>query len=117
MNLNNTWNLAPISVAMAKGHFGIVRKLLDYPGTDVNCKDVDGRTLISKALDDLSPRTLSHIEYLVQEKKADPNIADTSGLTPLHYLATYNVNNYVEKQMRWLPHDAKRSEGLRKKFL
>jgi len=61
LNINNTWNLAPISVAMAKGHFGIVRRLLDYPGTDINCKDVDGRTLISKALDDLSPRTLEHI--------------------------------------------------------
>jgi ankyrin repeat protein len=118
LNINNTWNLAPISVAMAKGHFGIVRRLLDYPGTDINCKDVDGRTLISKALDDLSPRTLEHIKYLVVDKKADPNISDTSGYTPLHYLAAYNVNTYVQKQLRYVSQELKNRQynNLSKKF-
>jgi len=46
----NSWKLTPLSVALQKNHFGVVKTLLNYPTTDVNCKDDEGRTLISSSL-------------------------------------------------------------------
>lgn len=54
LNPQNSWNLTPLSVAMAKGHFGMVKKLLNNPECDVNCTDVEGRTIISRATQNLS---------------------------------------------------------------
>jgi len=52
------------------------------------------------------------------DKKADPNISDTSGYTPLHYLAAYNVNTYVQKQLRYVSQELKNRQynNLSKKF-
>jgi hypothetical protein len=55
-------------VAMQKNHFGCVKKLLSYPETDVNCKDDNGRTLVSSSIDNLTEASLSHIKYLLKEK-------------------------------------------------
>ncbi len=65
VNTLNSWNLSPLSVALAKGHFGCVKKLLAYPEIDVNCKDSEGRTILSKSIDDLSPKTLEYIQFLL----------------------------------------------------
>jgi len=42
--------LTPLNVALAKNHFGIVKALLKYDKTDVNCIDDDGLTLIASLI-------------------------------------------------------------------
>ena len=46
VNANNSWKITPINIAMLKNHIGAVKKFLDLPGVEVNCKDNDGRTLL-----------------------------------------------------------------------
>ena len=58
MNLLNSWNLSPLSVAMQKNHFGCVKKLLSYPGTDVNVKDDEGKTLVMNTIINLNDNAL-----------------------------------------------------------
>lgn len=68
LNSTNSWNLTPLTVAMQKNHFGIVKKLLSYAETDVNCKDDAGRTLVSLSLDTINQNTYEHLVFLVTEK-------------------------------------------------
>lgn len=76
INAQNDWNLTPLTVAALKNNFGIVKKLLQYPNTDVNCKDDEGRTLVSNSVDNLSDKSLEHLKFLIAEKGADVNIVD-----------------------------------------
>ena len=55
---------------------GVVKKLLSYPSTDVNCKDDEWKTLISSSLCKFTIDTYEYIKYLVLEKNADVTIAD-----------------------------------------
>ncbi|CAG9315884.1 unnamed protein product [Blepharisma stoltei] len=86
INAVNDWKLQPLLVAMLMGQTGCVDRLLKEPNCDVNCKDEEGRTLLSQAIEMLSIETLSQIKFLLKEKGADPNIADRNGMTALHYL-------------------------------
>ncbi|EAS02069.2 WGR domain protein (macronuclear) [Tetrahymena thermophila SB210] len=97
-NPQNSWNLTPLSIAMAKGHFGMVKKLLNYPECDVNCTDVKGRTIISRATEKLNLNNLSQFEFILKEKKANPNMADLQGQSPLHYLCNLSKDDYVSKR-------------------
>ncbi|KAL4491479.1 hypothetical protein ABPG72_008135 [Tetrahymena utriculariae] len=97
-NPQNSWNLTPLSIAMAKGHFGMVKKLLNYPECDVNCTDVKGRTIISRATEKLNLNNLSQFEFILKEKKANPNMADLQGQSPLHYLCNLSKDNYISKR-------------------
>ena len=88
VNANSSWKITPINIAMLKNHFGMVKFLLNQPGINVNCKDEQGRTLISLAVELNNDDSLEYIEYLLKEKGADPNIPDISGETPLHHLVS-----------------------------
>ena len=87
-NAQSSWKISPLAIAMLKNHYGMVKHLLNIPGIDVNCKDENGRTLISLSIELEGDEALEYIEYLLKEKGADPNIPDLKGLTPLHYLCT-----------------------------
>jgi len=87
VNAANDWKLPPLLVALLKGHTGLVKRLLEVPGVDVNCKDEEGCTLLSRCISVLSPATLVQMEDLLKHHSADPNLADLKGLTPLHHLA------------------------------
>jgi len=39
INQGNAWKTTPINIAMLKNHEGCVKKFLEYPNVDVNCKD------------------------------------------------------------------------------
>ena len=75
MNVKNSWNLTPLSVALQKGHKIIVRKLLERNDIDVNCKDDTGKTLIVQEIMHHKEIT-EHLRYLIEVKKADVNITD-----------------------------------------
>lgn len=87
INALNDWKFPPLLICLLKGHFGCMRKVLEYENVDVNCKDEDGRTLLSRALDLLNEQSIAEIEFLLGNKAADPNLADLKGRTPLHHLA------------------------------
>lgn len=87
VNAVNDWKLPPLLVALLKGHTGLVKRLLEVPGVDVNFKDEEGCTLLSRCISVLSAATLVQMEDLLKHRNADPNLADLKGLTPLHHLA------------------------------
>jgi ankyrin repeat protein len=64
----------------------MVKKLLNYPECDVNCTDVEGRTIISRATEKLSQRTIVQFEFILKEKKANPNMSDNKDRSPLHFI-------------------------------
>ena len=67
-NVFNSWNLTPLTVTMQKNHFGCVKKLLSYKETDVNCKDDQGRTLVSLSVATVNENSVEHLKFLVIEK-------------------------------------------------
>ncbi|CAD8139697.1 unnamed protein product [Paramecium pentaurelia] len=83
----NSWKLKPLNVAQAKNHFGIVKALLKYESTDVNCIDDDGLTLVAGLIKqfDQSIEQFEFIKYIITEKKADINIQDKFGKTCLQH--------------------------------
>ena len=89
LNAGNSWKVTPINIAMLKNHLGCVKKLLDEPNVDVNCKDDKGRTLLLLSLISIDEESAPFIKYLLQ-KGADPNIADLKGHAALHYIAKFD---------------------------
>ncbi len=84
-NANNLWKTSPLALAMMKGHLACADILLDQKGVDVNVRNDDGDTLVIQVLRNASrnPSTLAQIRFLVQDKKADINLADRAGNFPL----------------------------------
>ena len=90
-NSANSWNLTPTAVALLKSYFSCLRKMLDNPQTDVNCVDDEGRTLVSNAVKTINAENYSHVAFLLKDKKADPNIPDSKGLTAFDYLCCHRI--------------------------
>ncbi|CAD8047889.1 unnamed protein product [Paramecium primaurelia] len=86
-NQFNSWKLTPLNVALAKNHFGIVKELLKYDDTDVNCIDDDGLTLIASLIKEFNSTQdqFDFIQYLIKEKKAQINIQDKFGKTCIQH--------------------------------
>ncbi|CAD8137177.1 unnamed protein product [Paramecium octaurelia] len=86
-NQFNSWKLTPLNVALAKNHFGIVKSLLKYESTDVNCIDDDGLTLIGSMVKQFNSTLEQYefIQFLITEKKADINIQDKYGKTCIQH--------------------------------
>ncbi|KIH49139.1 ankyrin repeat protein, partial [Ancylostoma duodenale] len=67
----NDWKLTPLSIAYLKGHYGIVRWLLEEKSefVDINGKDMEGVTLLSSLLryadEDCHSELAEQINYLL----------------------------------------------------
>jgi ankyrin repeat protein len=87
--------LTPLSVALGKNHKKIADYLLSLPSTDINCKDDKGRTLIANEV----LRKKINIENLnsLLQKKADINLSDLQGQTPLHHAACRSDSSDIIK--------------------
>ena len=68
VNAANSWNLTALAVAMLKNNFNCVKRLLEIPDIDVNCKDDQGRTLANQTVMEVSKTNIEHLKYLVKEK-------------------------------------------------
>jgi ankyrin repeat protein/predicted DNA-binding WGR domain protein len=107
VNANNDWKIKPLLVAMLKGQFGCVKRMLKEPNVDVNQKDDDGRTLLAQCVMMLNEEALEQLEFLITEKKADPNIPDNGGNSALHILCSSsppqcpNYNASSEELSAW----------------
>jgi FOG: Ankyrin repeat len=110
-NVTNSWKLTPLTVAMLKNNIGCLKKLLSYPGTNVNCKDEQGRTLIMCAIEGLDHQNFEQIKYLIKEKGAALDIEDNSGRTALHYACDLNPTDLASGSVpNWHELDAKEKE-------
>ena len=87
-------------MALLKSYFSCLRKMLDYPQTDVNCVDDEGRTLVSNAIKTINAQNFNHVAFLLRDKKADPNIADAQGLTAFDYLCAHNVDILSQSEIK-----------------
>ena len=101
-NATNSWKITPLGIGMLMNQYGMVRKLLDEPDVDVNCKDENGRTMLSLAMDKLNLETINQVHFLLDVKHADPNIPDLNGNTPLHHLVLNPINIPVYEPMTGL---------------
>src|SRR3990167_8405538 len=99
-NSVNSWNLSPTAVALMKSFFSCLRKMLDNPQTNVNCIDDEGRTLVSNAIKTISAENFAHVAFLLRDKKADPNIADSKGLTAFDYLCMQNPDSLAQQEIK-----------------
>ena len=100
VNAVNSWNLSPTAVALLKSYFSCLRKMLDYPDTNVNCIDDQGRTLVSNAIKSINSESFNHVSFLLKEKKADPNIPDSNGLTAFDYLCSHTIEGLVSNEIK-----------------
>ena len=99
-NSVNSWNLSPTAVALLKSYFSCLRKMLDNPATNVNCIDNQGRTLVSRAIGTINADNFNHVAFLLKDKKADPNIADSNGLTAFDYLCAHQIDTLVNQEIK-----------------
>jgi len=99
-NVSDTQNLTPLTVAMLKNNLLSMKKLLSYNDTDVNCKDNQGRSLIIVAIETLSKTNFEHIQFLLNDKNADPNVVDIQNRTALHYACTLDISSLVDSDPR-----------------
>ena len=65
INAQTSWKITPINIAMLKNHEGCVKKFLEHPEVDVNCKDEKGRTLLTLSLLNLREGTLDFVKFLL----------------------------------------------------
>uniref|UniRef100_A0A183EER0 ANK_REP_REGION domain-containing protein n=1 Tax=Gongylonema pulchrum TaxID=637853 RepID=A0A183EER0_9BILA len=102
LSANNDWQLAPLSVAYLKGHYGIVEWLVDGPCSsivDVNCRDQSGATLLSSAIkfydcfDDKN--ILKQLQFLIG-KGANCSLKDARLNSPFHYFCCVPCKLFVE---------------------
>jgi ankyrin repeat protein len=91
INAENSWKCTPINIAILKNHIGVVKRLLEEKGVNVNGKDEEGRTIISLSLLNITETTEEFVEFLIKEKGGDPNIEDVNGFTPLHHLCSIDL--------------------------
>ena len=94
-NCYNSWKLTPVAVAMLKNHFEIINKLLEYPNIDINCKDDNGRTLLSNSIRNINEKSVLFVEMIIMKHNADITIPDLKGNTPLHHLCHIQSTGFI----------------------
>ena len=77
--------MTPLMVACKRGHYGIVQRLLQEPNIDIDAVDsISGKSALHFAI------LTSEIVTALVTKGGNPNIRDTSGLTPLDYAIRFD---------------------------
>jgi ankyrin repeat protein len=96
LNAENAWKVTPINLAMMKNRRTCVKHLLNQEGVIVNCRDDNGRSLLSLALTQLDTTTEELVNKIIS-LGADPNLIDFEDQTAFHHLAKfYELNRTHE---------------------
>ncbi|PSN53986.1 hypothetical protein C0J52_13483 [Blattella germanica] len=75
----NKWG--PLHISAYKGHVDVVRYLLEFPGTDITCKDSKGRTALHLAT---LKGKYEVLKLLLGVSRIDICAVDNDGFTALH---------------------------------
>ena len=113
-NTPNAWKLNPITVALLKGYFECVKRMLDHPTTDVNCIDNDGRSLLSNTVKTITPQSFENFIFLLDQKNADPDSKDRYGLSTLHHLCRITVQRVFDTSYASVSHTYHKSQRAKK---
>ncbi|KRW99702.1 Ankyrin repeat-containing domain [Pseudocohnilembus persalinus] len=104
VNSVNSWNLTPLQIAQMKCHTRCLKYLIKQPNINVNCRDDEGITLLAKSVIQLY-QDYENIDLNIEQIKfwlnanSDPNIADNSGKTPLHFIAEQSDKQYFISEL------------------
>lgn len=90
INQLNSWKLSPVTVAFLKNHTNIVKKILDFPNINVNCKDDNGRTLIANTAFKFDLKNYALVDTLINKHNSNLKIMDIQKKYPAHHLLNNN---------------------------
>lgn len=103
ININSFWNIKPISTALLKNHFGIVRKLINNSNINFNSPDNQGKTFIMNAILKFQEENYNLLLGLFSKNLISVNEKDFEGNNLLHLLANVNIlNNTYETYQEYL---------------
>ncbi|MEY8761301.1 ankyrin repeat domain-containing protein [Chryseobacterium tongliaoense] len=95
INQTNESGFSPLILACYRGNVEVAKFLID------NVKDVNYKSQEGTALAGLSVKYNKDLVELLLKRKADPNIADATGSTPLFWAVKFGNKELVELLLRY----------------
>lgn len=95
INQTNESGFSPLILACYRGNVEVAKFLID------NVKDVNYKSQEGTALSGLSVKYNKDLVTYLLNKKADPNIADASGSTPLFWAVKFGNKELIELLLRY----------------
>lgn len=95
INQTNESGFSPLILACYRGNVEVAKFLID------NVKDVNYKSQEGTALSGLSVKYDKDLVTYLLNKKADPNIADATGSTPLFWAVKFGNKELIELLLRY----------------
>ncbi|MCF2220431.1 ankyrin repeat domain-containing protein [Chryseobacterium sp. PS-8] len=95
INQTNESSFSPLILACYRGNVEVAKFLID------NVKDVNYKSQEGTALSGLSVKYNKDLVTYLLNKKADPNIADATGSTPLFWAVKFGNKELIELLLRY----------------
>ncbi|WP_375180907.1 ankyrin repeat domain-containing protein [Chryseobacterium sp.] len=95
INQTNESGFSPLILACYRGNVEVAKFLID------NVKDVNYKSQEGTALSGLSVKYNKDLVTYLLNKKADPNIADATGSTPLFWAVKFGNKELIELLLRY----------------
>jgi ankyrin repeat protein len=91
INYKNNTGFTPVVIAFLNNQENVFKHLIDN-GADVNIKDMVGMSVLAYAVKE---NKLNAVKYLVDNGKAEVNIKNSSGRTPLDICTDDEISKYL----------------------
>ncbi|HCR77963.1 MAG TPA: ankyrin repeat domain-containing protein [Chryseobacterium sp.] len=95
INQTNESGFSPLILACYRGNVEVAKFLMD------NVKDINYKSREGTALSGLSVKYNKDLVTYILEKKADPNIADATGSTPLFWAVKFGNKELTELLLKY----------------
>ena len=95
INQANESGFSPLILACYRGNVDVAKFLMD------NVKDINYKSREGTALSGLSVKYNKDLVTYILEKKADPNIADATGSTPLFWAVKFGNKELTELLLKY----------------
>ena len=96
-NLSDDKGITPMFIAASKGFNEIINILLKY-GIDINCRMKGGCTPLLVAV---SKNNFELVDEMIGKMKADPNLSDDKGITPMFIAASKGFNEIINILLKY----------------
>ncbi|MBN2683397.1 MAG: ankyrin repeat domain-containing protein [Bacteroidales bacterium] len=91
INYKNNTGFTPVVIAFLNNQESIFKYLIEK-GADVNIKDMVGMSVLAYAVKE---NKLNAVKYLVEQGKANVNIKNSSGRTPMDVCTNDEISKYL----------------------